>query len=51
MAWDAVFAESGPRAHHGVTVVGVKRAGEEHAYDQLIVAEPTVAAEKFCSLR
>lgn len=61
MTWDKTLAESGPRAHHGVTIVGVKRGGEDftyarpettvHRHDQLIVSGPTDAVEKFCSLR
>lgn len=59
--WDKTLADSAPRTHHGVTVVGVKRLGEDftyarpettvHRHDQLIVSGPTDAVEKFCSLR
>ena len=61
MTWDKTLAESAPRTHHGVTIVGVKRGGEDftyarpettvHRHDQLIVSGPTDAVEKFCSLR
>lgn len=61
MTWDKTLAESAPRTHHGVTIVGVKRVGEDftyarpetqvHRHDQLIVSGPTDAVEKFCSLR
>lgn len=59
--WDKSLAESTPRTHHGVTVVGVKRQGEDFTYataetriarhDQLIVAGPTATVERFCNLR
>ena len=61
MTWDKTLAESAPRTHHGVTIVGVKRVGEDftyarpetevHRHDQLIVSGPTEAVEKFCGLR
>lgn len=61
MTWDRTLAESAPRTHHGVTIVGVKRVGEDFTYarpetrverhDQLIVSGPTEAVEKFSSLR
>lgn len=61
LTWDMTLAESAPRTHHGVTIVGVKRGGEDftyarpetqvHRHDQLIVSGPTEAVEKFCSLR
>ena len=61
MTWDKTLEESAPRTHHGVTIVGVKRSGEDFIYarpdtkvqrhDQLIVAGPTAKVEKFCSLR
>lgn len=59
--WDKPLAESAPRTHHGVTIVGVKRAGEDFTYarpetvinrhDQLIVSGPTQKVEKYCSIR
>jgi trk system potassium uptake protein TrkA len=59
--WDRTLAESAPRSKHGVTVVGVKRAGEDFTYarpetavqrhDQLIVSGPTRMVEKFCHLQ
>ena len=60
MTWDKTLAESAPRSRYGITVVGVKRSGEDftHAvpetgvqrHDQLIVSGPTQLVEKFCSL-
>jgi trk system potassium uptake protein len=59
--WDRTLAESAPRSNHGVTVVGVKRTGEDFRYalpdtsvkrhDQLIVSGPTDVVERFCQLR
>jgi trk system potassium uptake protein len=59
--WDKTLAESAPRSRHGITVVGVKRSGEDftyarpetlvHRHDQLIVSGPTRNVEKFCSIR
>ncbi len=59
--WDKTLAESAPRTSHGVTIVGVKRAGEDftHArpetavkrHDHLIVSGPTKLVEKFCRSR
>ena len=59
--WDRTLAESAPRSKHGVTVVGVKRSGEDFTYarpettvsrhDHLIVSGPTRKVEKFCNLR
>ena len=56
--WDKTLAESAPRTSHGVTIVGVKRAGEDFTYarpetavkrhDHLIVSGPTQLVEKFC---
>lgn len=61
MTWDKTLADSSPRTHHGVTIVGVKRVGEDFTYarpetmvrrhDQLIVSGPTHKVEKFCSLQ
>ena len=61
MTWGKSLADSSPRTHHGVTVVGVKRTGEDFTYarpetmvnrhDQLIVSGPTHKVEKFCSLQ
>jgi trk system potassium uptake protein len=59
--WDKSLAESAPRSHYGVTIVGVKRLGEDFTYarpetiinrnDQLIVSGPTAKVEKYCSIR
>ena len=61
MTWDKPLSESAPRTHHGVTIVGVKRGGEDftyarpetevHRYDQLIVSGPTRNVERFCRLQ
>ena len=52
--------ESGLRARFGVTVVGVKKRGEDFTYarpetfvddsSELIVPGPTVRVEAFCAL-
>ena len=54
------LAESGLRARFGVTVVGVKRRGEDFTFarpetsivesDELIVSGPTAKVEKFCGV-
>lgn len=59
--WDKTLAESAPRSKHGVTIVGLKRTGEDFTYarpethvqrrDHLIVSGPTAKVEKFCNLR
>jgi trk system potassium uptake protein TrkA len=61
MTWDKTLADSSPRTHYGVTIVGVKRVGEDFTYarpetmvrrhDQLIVSGPTPKVERFCSLQ
>jgi len=61
MTWDKTLADSSPRTHYGVTVVGVKRVGEDFTYaqpqtsvrrhDELIVSGPTSNVEKFCRLQ
>ena len=58
--WDKTLAESSPRTRHGVTIVGVKRQGEDFTYarpetrverhDQLIVSGPTTKVEQFCNI-
>ncbi|MEO5654063.1 MAG: TrkA family potassium uptake protein [Marmoricola sp.] len=58
--WDKTLAESSPRTRHGVTIVGVKRQGEDFTYarpetrverhDQLIVSGPTRQVEQFCNI-
>lgn len=58
--WDKTLAESAPRSRHGVTIVGVKRTGEDFTYarpettvqrhDHLIVSGPTREVEKFCNI-
>ncbi len=59
--WGKTLAESSLRTRHGVTIVGVKRHGEDFTYarpetrverhDQLIVSGPTDKVERFCTLR
>jgi trk system potassium uptake protein len=59
-AHDRTLEQSGLRTRYGVTVVGVKRRGEDFTYarpetevhpgDELIVSGPTVKVEKFCAL-
>jgi trk system potassium uptake protein len=59
--WDRTLAESAPRSKHGVTIVGVKRTGEDFTYarpetlvnrhDHLIVSGPTNKVERFCNLQ
>ena len=59
--WAKTLAESAPRSKHGVTIVGVKRSGEDFTYarpettvnrhDHLIVSGPTDKVEKFCNIR
>ena len=56
---NTTFAESGLRARFGVTVVGVKRRGEDFTYarpetsimgsDELVVSGPTAKVEEFCA--
>ncbi len=58
--WDKSLAESAPRSKHGVTIVGVKRLGQDFTYarpettvqrhDHLIVSGPTRNVEKFCNI-
>jgi trk system potassium uptake protein TrkA len=59
--WDKTLAESAPRSRHGVTIVGVKRTGEDFTYarpetlvnrhDHLIVSGPTNKVERFCNIQ
>ena len=59
LAVGRTLAESGLREKYGVTVVGVKREGEDFTYaqpetsisagDELIVAGPTSDVEEFCA--
>jgi trk system potassium uptake protein TrkA len=59
--WDKTLAESAPRSKHGVTIVGVKRTGEDftyarpetivHRHDHLIVSGHTRKVEEFCNIR
>lgn len=59
--WAKTLAESAPRSKHGVTIVGVKRSGEDFTYarpetpverhDHLIVSGPTRLVERFCNIR
>ncbi|MFZ1285920.1 MAG: TrkA family potassium uptake protein [Candidatus Phosphoribacter sp.] len=58
--WNRSFAETGLRAKYGVTIVGVKRIGEDFVYarpetfvlpqDELVVSGPTRNVEQFCAL-
>ena len=60
VACGKTLAESGLRSRYGVTVVGVKRRGEDFTYarpetsivttDELIVSGPTKKVETFCAL-
>jgi trk system potassium uptake protein TrkA len=60
IAWDRTLEETGLRAKYGVTVVGVKRRGQDFTYarpetsisssDELIVSGPTTKVESFCAL-
>ncbi|MGH3457849.1 potassium channel family protein [Aeromicrobium sp.] len=60
VSWDRTLEETGLRAKYGVTVVGVKRRGEDFTYarpetsitssDELIVSGPTTKVENFCAL-
>jgi trk system potassium uptake protein len=57
---DRTLGESSLRSKYGITVVGVKRPGEDftyarpettvHRHDQLIVSGPTDQVERFCAL-
>jgi len=59
--WDKTLAESAPRSKYEITIVGIKRTGEDftyarpettvHRHDHLIVSGPTHKVEKFCTLR
>lgn len=59
-ATDKTLGESGLRSKFGITVVGVKRAGEDFTYalpetdihrgDELIISGPTVRVEEFCAI-
>jgi trk system potassium uptake protein len=59
--WDRSLADSAPRTRHGVTIVGVKRRGEDFVHaqpdtvvsrnDQLIVSGPIAAVDRFCAIR
>jgi len=61
IAFDQTLAEAALRSKYGVTVVGVKRRGEDFTYarpetlvtasDELIVSGPTRKVEEFCALR
>lgn len=58
--WGKTFDETGLRAKYGVTVVGVKRIGQDfiyarpetlvQAHDELVVSGPTKLVETFCTL-
>jgi trk system potassium uptake protein TrkA len=60
ISWDRTLEETGLRAKYGVTVVGVKRRGQDFTYarpetsisssDELIVSGPTTKVESFCAL-
>ncbi|WP_293786004.1 TrkA family potassium uptake protein [uncultured Aeromicrobium sp.] len=61
VAFDQTLAEAALRSKYGITVVGVKRRGEDFTYarpetlinasDELIVSGPTRKVETFCALR
>lgn len=58
--WNKTFDETGLRQKYGVTVVGVKRIGQDfvyarpdtyvHPHDELVVSGPTKLVEAFCAL-
>lgn len=58
--WDKTFVETGVRARFGVTIVGVKRIGQDFIYavpetlvkahDELVVSGPTKKVEDYCAL-
>ncbi|CAA9345399.1 MAG: KtrAB potassium uptake system, peripheral membrane component KtrA [uncultured Nocardioidaceae bacterium] len=58
--WEKTLADSAPRSHYGVTVVGVKRQGQDFIHgrpetlvrhgDELVVSGTTRAVEKFSGL-
>jgi trk system potassium uptake protein TrkA len=58
--WNHTFEQTGLRAKYGVTIVGVKRIGEDFLYarpetmvypqDELVVSGPTKKVERFCAL-
>lgn len=58
--WERALGESRPRSRHGVTIVGLKRPGEDFTYaqaetvvrrgDELIVSGPTHLVEAFSAL-
>ena len=60
VSWDRTLEETGLRRKYGVTVVGVKRSGQDFTYarpetsifksDELIVSGPTKKVESFCAL-
>ena len=60
ISWDHTLEETGLRQKYGITVVGVKRRGEDFTYarpetsiaksDELIVCGATKKVESFCSL-
>lgn len=60
VSWDRTLEETGLRQKYDITVVGVKRRGEDFTYarpetsiaksDELIVCGPTKKVENFCAL-
>ncbi len=58
--WDKTLAESAPRSKHGVTIVGIKRTGQDFTYarpetvvnrhDHLIVSGSTAMVERFSNI-
>jgi trk system potassium uptake protein TrkA len=60
VSWDKTLSESQLRVKYGITVVGVKRRGEDFTYarpetgitssDELIVSGPTRKVEMFCAV-
>lgn len=60
VAWGRTLAESNLRQRYGITIVGIKRRGEDFTYarpetsiessDELIASGPTQKVESFCAL-
>ena len=60
VSWDHTLEETGLRRKYGITVVGVKRRGQDFTYarpetsiaksDELIVCGATTKVENFCAL-
>ena len=60
VSWDRTLEQSALRGKYGITVVGVKRRGQDFTYarpetsisksDELIISGPTTKVENFCAL-